>query len=413
MNTNAQSFDPQIGRGSKARIRVLEIVGNAIVGGMESHVGNLVANLPADTFEIICLCPYESHFTASLRRLGHKVFIAPVDDDPLWRSIEMAAEIVRQNEVHLIHAHLPNAHTLAGLVGRLTDTPAVATLHARGMLVQELSVTRLTGTHLIVVCQETYAQALATGVPPRNVTLIPNGIDTRRFTPERNGADFRAAIGVPSNAPLVGFVGRLSPEKGPDRFLLAAERIRQSRPDAHFVMIGDGPLREELEIEIERGGFAGCLHMVEVRHDMEAAYPAFDLLLQTSRSEGMPLVVLEAMACGVPVVAVGIGGVAEVVEHGSTGWLVSPVQWDDISRDALRLLADPQRLKRMGLLGRERVETRFDLRECVSETSSLFRRLAASGIAEQSIAPATALRGRRRSNGANGPALKLTGGTSA
>jgi DMSO/TMAO reductase YedYZ molybdopterin-dependent catalytic subunit len=228
------------------------------------------------------------------------------------------------------------------------------------MLVQELSVTRLTGTHLIVVCQETYAQALATGVPARNVTLIPNGIDTRRFTPERNGADFRAAIGVPSNAPLVGFVGRLSPEKGPDRFLFAAERIRQSRPDVHFVMIGDGPMREELEIQIGRGGFAGCLHMVEVRHDIETAYPAFDLLLQTSRSEGMPLVVLEAMACGVPVVAVGIGGVAEVVEHGSTGWLVSPAQWEDISRDALRLLADPQRLKRMGLLGRERVQARFD-----------------------------------------------------
>jgi len=104
----------ETGRSAKTKIRLLEIVGNAIVGGMESHVGSLVTNLPRDEFEVFCLCPYESPFTASLRRLGFNVFIAPVDDDPLWRSIEMAAEIVRQNDVDLIHAHLPNAHTLAG-----------------------------------------------------------------------------------------------------------------------------------------------------------------------------------------------------------------------------------------------------------------------------------------------------------
>jgi glycosyltransferase involved in cell wall biosynthesis len=315
---------------------------------------------------------------------------------------------VQQHDIDLIHAHLPNAHTLAGIVGRLTDTPTLATLHARGMLVQELSVTRLTGTHLIVVCQETQAQALATGVPPERVTLIPNGIDARRFTPDRNGAGFRDSIGVPSNAPLVGFVGRLSPEKGPDRFLLAAERIRQARPDVHFAIVGEGPMAEELEAQIERGGLQACVHLAAARHEMEHVYPAFDLLLQTSRSEGMPLVLLEAMACAVPVVAVAIGGVAEVVEHGATGWLVSPVLLDELARDTLRLLAEPARLKAMGLRARERVEARFDLSASVEATAALFRRLAAGAVAERGRAAATPLRSRRRPEGADAPALKLT-----
>src|SRR5919202_1382525 len=193
-------------RGNR-RLRILQVIGNAIVGGMETYVGNLIANLPADEYDITCICPFESAFTASLRRLGCQVFITPISDDPPWRSIAMAVEIIRQHRIDLIHAHLLNAHTLAGIAGRLTNTPTVATIHARSLWTQEISVSRLTNSHMIVVCQEAYAQALATGVPAENVTVIPNGVDTQKFTPQRSGAAFRESIGVSPDATLVGFVG--------------------------------------------------------------------------------------------------------------------------------------------------------------------------------------------------------------
>src|SRR3712207_2875385 len=117
--------------GTTKPVQILQILGNAIVGGMETYVSNLITRLPSDEFQVTCLCPYESAFTASLRRLGFKVYITPIQDDPAWRSVEMAVELIRQHRVDIIHAHLLNAHTLAGLAGRLTNTPAVTTIHAR------------------------------------------------------------------------------------------------------------------------------------------------------------------------------------------------------------------------------------------------------------------------------------------
>jgi hypothetical protein len=76
-------------------LQILQILGNAIVGGMETYVSNLITRLPSDEFQVTCLCPYESAFTASLRRLGVKVYIAPIQDDPVWRSIELTVELIR------------------------------------------------------------------------------------------------------------------------------------------------------------------------------------------------------------------------------------------------------------------------------------------------------------------------------
>ena len=371
---------------SRRPVRILEIIGNGIVGGMETCTRNLIANLPRDDFEVVCILPYESAYTASLREIGCQVFITPIHDDPLWRSIEMAVEVVRQNRIDLIHANLANAHTLAGLVGRLTNTPAVATIHSRSLWIQELSVTRLTGMHLITVCQEAYAHSLASGLPAENLSLIPNGVDTDRFTPSRSGEDFRRSLGLDPNVPLVGFVGRMSWEKGPDKFVQVAQRIRQQRPDVQFAMVGEGPVEPAIRAIIDETGMAGRVHLAGLRTDMETIYPAFDLLIQTSRSEAMPLALLEAMSSGVAVVAIAVGGVAELVEMGTTGMLVSPGDWpgvasrypgdwEGVAAASLDLLQQPERLATMGEAARARIEARFDLRRSVRETAALFTRL--------------------------------------
>jgi len=384
-------------------IQVLQIIGNAIVGGMETYVSNLIATLPSDEFQVTCLCPYESAFTASLRRRGLRVYIAPIKDDPAWCSIEMAVELVRQHRIDVIHAHLPNAHTLAGVAGRLTNTPVVATIHARSLWTQEISVSRLTGSHMIVVCQEAYAQALATGIPADSLTIVPNGVDTERFSPQRSGAAFREAIGVPADAPLVGFVGRLSWEKGPDKFVQAAERIHRSRPDVHFALVGEGPMEAELRVVIEQAKLQSRVHLAGMHRAVETVYPAFDLMVQTSRSEAMPLALLEGMACGCPIVAIGVGGVAELIEGGTNGVLISPGDWSHIASSypgdwegvaaaALDLLAQPERLKRMGRAGRERAEDVFDLRHAVRETAAVFQRLVKPAVMKNGVWHPTVVR---------------------
>lgn len=371
---------------AKRPTRLLEIIGNAIVGGMETYTRNLIANLPRDEYEITCILPYESAYTASLRALGCKVYITPIHDDPMWRSIEMSLQVIRQEGIDVIHANLANAHTLAGVVGRMSNTPTVATIHSRSLWIQELSVTRLTGMNLITVCQEAQSQALATGIEPERLTLIRNGVDVNRFHPSHCGAEFRESIGVDPDTLLVGFVGRISWEKGPDKFVQVASRIHQQLPDVRFVMVGEGPVEPDIHGIIDQTGMGDHITMVGLRRDIETVYPAFDLLIQTSRSEAMPLALLEGMASGVPVVAISVGGVAELVEGGTTGLLVSPGDWPGVSSPypgdwegiacaALDLLRQPERLKVMGRAARERIEKHFDLRTSAAETDALFQRM--------------------------------------
>lgn len=364
------------GSGSeRERIHVLEIMANAITGGMENYVRNLVRLLPDEQFRVTCLCPYESPVTAALRTLGCDVHVTRMDDDPPWRSIQTTVELIRGARVDLIHAHLPKAHVLAGLAGALTRTPAVATVHGMSVTTHELGITRTTGTNLIAVCQEAYMQALAMGVPDERVTLIHNGVDVRAFRPGTNPAGFRQTLDVPDDAPLVGFVGRLEWEKGPDQFLMMADFVHQELPKVHFVLVGTGSLRDDLARRIEDMGLADVVHMAGFWPEPAEVYPAFDVIAQMSRIEGTPLTLLEAMACGRPVAAIAVGGVLEVVENGSTGLITNPGDWQGVGERVIDLLNHPEQRKLMGEAARKRAEKMFNLRDTVRQTSELFERL--------------------------------------
>ena len=361
-------------------LHVLEVVGNSIVGGMERQVSALSSQLRARGITVTCLCPNESAFTRDMRALGCDVFVTPVRDDPAWRSIQMAVELIRLRGVSLLHAHMARAHVLAGLAGSLTRIPVVATIHGKDVSSQELGITRTLGSHLIVVCQEAFAQALALGVPPGRVSLIRNGVDTRIFAPGGSGSKFRAALDVPEEAPLVGFVGRLAYEKGPDQFIRLAAVVHGQRPDVHFALVGEGDQRQTVSALIGEHGLGEVVHLAGEWLDMGAVYPALDLVVQTSRSEGLSLSVLEAMASGLPVVATAVGGSAELVEAGITGRLAGAGDWEGAARAVVDLLARPERLREMGLAACERARAHFNLTTTGQLTAGLFERLSASGF---------------------------------
>lgn len=357
-------------------LHVLEILGNAIVGGMEIYVRNLIHQLPNHRFRVTCLCPYESAYTTALRQMGCTVFTTPMHDDPPWRSIQLAVEIVRSEHIDLIHAHLPRAHVLAGLVGCLTQTPVVATVHGMTLTTQELGFSRTTGTHLITVCREAHLHALALGVPAERVTFIPNGVDINTFVPHISGQAFREQLGVSPEAPLVGFVGRLAWEKGPDQFIRAAAHVHRQRPEVHFALVGEGNMQDELLQMVIEMGLSECVHLAGLCSDTSQIYPAFDLVAQTSRVEGMPFALLEAMACGRPVVAINVGGVVELVEVGTSGLLLGPGDWEGVGNAIIDLLSRPMDLTEMGRMARQRVVQSFDLNQSVRLTADLFDRLA-------------------------------------
>ena len=366
-----------LGAAPNARIHVLEVIGNAIVGGMESWVTRLIERLPRERFRFTALCPFESPFTDRLRALDVEVLIAPMPDDPPWSTIQMATALVATNGIDLLHAHLPKAHLLAGIVGRMTGKPVVATVHGRHLTTLDIEVHRVAATHLSVVCKQSYFHALGLGINAAQLSCDQNGVDTEVFRPRpRGGARLREDLGLTEDTLLVGFVGRLSHEKGPEVFVRAMMLLTQQRPDVHAVVVGEGPMEGELRKLMARFRLHAHLHLIGVRHDMPAVFNELDLLVSCSHSEAMPLALMEGMASGVAAVATRVGGVPDIVEHGQTGWLVAPGDFDDIAQCCGWLLNDSASRQRMGERARMRAVERFNLVESVARVGELLCRVA-------------------------------------
>ncbi len=372
------------------RTHVMQFVGNNIVGGMETYVLRLVQRLPKDRFRVTVVCPYESRYSDSLRAAGAEVLVLSMpEENPSWASICSAAAYVQAEQVEVLQAHLTNAHELAGLVGRLTDTPVVYTNHGRRLSSEDLEVHRLTRTHFAVVCKYTQMHALGLGIPRDFVHLIPNGVDTSLFEPrrERHGP-LRRRFGIPADAPVVGFVGRLSIEKGPETCLRSMLLAHQAVPGLHVVMVGTGPMEPNVKAFIRNFQMEGYAHLAGLLDDMPAVMSEFDVFVSSSHSEAMPLAMMEAMASGLPVVGTRVGGVPDLIHHGCSGFLVDKGDINAISSAVRELLQDEALRERMGQASRERAVRQHSLDDCVASTCELLQRLAGQRAALRAAASA-------------------------
>ena len=389
--------DPFSSARAPGRIHVLEVIGNAIVGGMETYVERLVENLPRERFAVTALCPFDSPFTERLRARDIEVLVTPMPDDPPWSSIQMTCAMVKAGAIDLLHAHLPNAHVLAGIVGRLTGKPVLATLHGHRVGVLDLEVHRSAGTHLSVVCRQSYFHALGLGVSAGQLSCNPNGVDTDAFQPRARPADgLRAKLGIPASAKVVGFLGRLSPEKGPDVFLRAALLAQSRLADTHFVFIGDGPLAPTLRESIVRFKLGGRVHLAGLQRNVATVLNDIDVLVSSSHSEAMPLAVMEAMASGLPVVATRVGGVPDMIAHGESGWLVAPNDFEEIAARLHQILGTPGELARMSTAARRRAVEKMALSESIDRMAALMTRLVPSRTTQREISAVVSEPSRRR-----------------
>jgi glycosyltransferase involved in cell wall biosynthesis len=204
------------------------------------------------------------------------------------------------------------------------------------------------------------------------VRVIRNGIDAYRFRslPD-SGIAIRKRLGIPQTAPVCGIVAALRPEKNHLLFLRAAALASQQAPDAHFVLIGDGPERQKLERAVVDTKLAGRVHMLGTRNDIPQLLSAMDVFSLTSHNEANPVSILEAMACEVPVVATRVGSVVESVAHESTGFLVEPGNAEGLAKHWLQVFAEKELASRMGATAREKVIAQGSLDKMVEGYTEL------------------------------------------
>jgi glycosyltransferase involved in cell wall biosynthesis len=204
---------------------------------------------------------------------------------------------------------------------------------------------------------------------------LPNGVDTTRFVPLQapDRQLHRLHAGLPPRGFLIGCVARLVPVKRHADLIEAFALVADSVPEARLVLIGDGPLRAELQAQVALTGLGERVHLLGERRDIEALLPLLDTFVLASETEGMSNALLEAMACGLPTVATAVGGNPEVVEPEVTGFLVPPRAPDALAFALHALASDPSRAQRMGGLGRACVERRFSLRALIEGFEALYR----------------------------------------
>jgi glycosyltransferase involved in cell wall biosynthesis len=211
--------------------------------------------------------------------------------------------------------------------------------------------------------------------PLEKVFVIPNGVDTQRFHPDRPSSDLRKQLGLPTDARVAGIVAALRPEKNHELFLRAAAEVRKQISSAHFLIIGDGPRREPLEQLTGELGLTDCVHFLGTRSDIPELLSAIDVFVLTSHMEANPVSILEALAAGKPVIAPNVGSISESVRDGETGYLFEPGNLLQVSQQLLEIFSQPEQAEAMGMAGRELVKASWSLDRMVSGYEELIEML--------------------------------------
>jgi glycosyltransferase involved in cell wall biosynthesis len=295
--------------------------------------------------------------------------------------------VLREAGAEVVYSALHTSNLLAWLAVAARHRPALAwsirSSHREKMAWKqrpsfELCRIASRGVPLIVANSRAgLADCRRQGFRPRSASVVPNGVDVAAFRPDPEaGRRLRAAWLVPEDAPLVGMVARLDPVKDHPGFLRAAALVAARVPSAMFACVGDGPpaYRAELERQARALGLAGRLIWAGERHDMPAVHNAFDLLCLSSRTEGFPNVIAEAMASARPCVATQVGDVAEIV--GDAGRTAPPGAPEALAQALLDVLGlSPPERRQLGLRARSRAAEHYSLDAMVSRTEEALSRL--------------------------------------
>jgi glycosyltransferase involved in cell wall biosynthesis len=352
------------------------------VGGAETLLMNLVRRMDRRRFapEIVCLKdrgPLGEVLVAELpvhaNFLSHKLDL---------RVLPRLCRVMRRPQADAVITVGAGDKMFWGrLAAKLSGVPVIASaLHSTGWPdgIGRLNRMLTPLTDAFIGVAKAHAQHFVENerFPADKVHTIYNGIDCERFIP-RSSMGIRQELGVAPDAPIVGILAALRPEKNHELFLQGAQRINEALPGAHFLIIGDGPRRAALEAMARQLGIAEQVHFVGSRTDVPELLAVCHVTALTSHNEAAPVSILESLSCGVPVVASNVGSVSESVIDGVTGRLFPPGNVDAFTNAAIELLRDKPLRDRLGAQGRRRVIEHWSLESMVRGYEQLIERIHA------------------------------------
>ena len=369
---------------------------------MSSHVFHLIKSLGRGGAEVLLaegltvadrnrfaygygyFLPWKDAIVPELEAQGANVVCFEAKDNArILLAARSVAKHLRTWGADVVHAHLPVAGAVARLAGRLAGVPVVYTEH--NLMERYHPLTR----RLNLATWGLQAQALAVSGDVEDSIRRHAGTacrcgrcstaSTRALMTRSNhdGAEVRATWGIPAEAPLVGTVAVFRTQKRLDHWLDVALQVRAEVPEAHFLLVGDGPLRSEVEAGIRERGLASVVHLAGLQEETRPYFAAFDAYLMTSQFEGLPIALLEAMAMGVPPVVTAVGGMPELVTDGYNGYLHPFAATDGLAESTVRLLRDEAHREALGAAARQTVVAGFSMERMQGELEAIYERVIA------------------------------------
>jgi glycosyltransferase involved in cell wall biosynthesis len=380
-------------------LRILFYNHTGQVGGAERLLLTILARLDRPIFDPILICPEQGPLQRMGARLGVPAESVCVLDarftwrvDHLVRYLKSFARVILdlRKRVISIDPDLIHANSVrAGLV------VTAATLGLKKQVVWHIhdllprhpfnSLIRAVGllsrrTRMIAVAEASADRFVGSFRPLKTrVTVIPNGIDLDKFHPDPiTRRKIRGELQLGADEPVIGIIGRLTPSKGQLELLRAFKRVVSEFRTATLLIAGAPAFNQEFEYAelLKRAaselGISNRVLMLGARDDVAAVMQALDLLIVNSSSEACCLVVLEAMACGVPVLATRTGGTPELIEHGKDGWLVPLRDEDALATAIIKLICQPDLRSQFARQGRQRVTARCGVRRYIKEIQNFY-----------------------------------------
>ncbi len=364
-------------------IDVIYLITELNIGGAEKVLVHFLRALDRTRYRPLVVCLYggDGAIADELRAIG--VPVVDLGMSAQWRldAFGRLLWLLRRQRPTILHSALFHANVFGRLAGRLAGVPVIISCRQNISIGAQWRewVNRWTvglDDRVIAVCELARQMELhQTGLAPEKVVTIYNAVDPAMLEAAGSAAAPVLAAHRTPDTLLVGAVCRFHPQKGLAHLITAFASLVDRMPHVHLVLVGDGELRGALEAQVQTLGLCEKVTFTGFRTDVPTILAQLDLFVLPSLWEGLPLVLLEAMAAQLPVVATAVGGTPEVVIDGVTGLLVPPADPAALTAAMARLLAEEELRRTMGHCGRQRVAEEFSAAKAVRETTALYEQL--------------------------------------
>jgi glycosyltransferase involved in cell wall biosynthesis len=363
------------------KLRVMQITNNLGIGGLERVVVNLCRHLDRKRFEVAACClNFRGPFADELERDGIPVYLTPHRTDRtdylvFWN----LKNIMKQVRPHIVHTHNTNALFDGFLASMLARVPLmIHTDHARKFpdKLRYMTAERFIAhflDHIVAVSEETRGNLIHyEHIPTHKLSVVNNGIDGARYNILIDTTAKRCELGLDGFSHLVGLGVRLTPQKGIIHLIKAAPLILKHFPEVAFVVAGDGYLLSELKAQAQAVGVGGHFFFLGPRLDLPEILQILDVYVLPSEWEGLPLVILEAMAARKAIIATDVGGNSTAIEHDLSGLLVPSKDPLALAKSVCELLDDPVKRDKLACEAQRRFYATFEVKHMAKEYEKIY-----------------------------------------